>query len=172
MADETAVLLIDMQERFVCMLWRHTRRRLVKAQIELLQHCARENVPLFVLQYIGDGDVIEELWEAIENVPRAQFITKNWDDGFNETNLGGYLEELRVKSLVLTGVNASFCVKKTAQTAVRLGYKIATASSLIANYAMLQNLFFQDDYQLHRRWYKRNGVFHTEEVPPERLFLT
>ncbi len=153
-----AVLLIDMQPSFLGKISKKKKVGLVSRQIEVIRECARLDVPLIVLEYRNQGDTLIELMNEVRLVPRNQLIIKLYDDGFEGTDLNRILKGFSVKTLVLMGVNASYCVKKTALSAVGLGYKIITGDYLIDNTCRCCRHREKD-----RGWYMTNGVFH--EVP-------
>jgi len=130
---KVAALLVDMQRFFLRDLEVGVEASLIAAQKEIIRYCAQADIPLFVLEYNDEGRTIGELRHEIARVPQTKTIIKKHDDGFKRTALDECLQEFSITHLLLMGVNASFCVRDTARSALRRGYQIITADHLIAN---------------------------------------
>lgn len=153
--DGVAVLLIDMQVLFLQDLHPWIRARLIRSQLKVLKECAKKDIPVVCLEYEGYGPTHPSLLEALEKVPRTEFIRKDCNSGFRRTNLEQILKERFMSTtLVLMGVNASFCVLETAISARRKGFKLATAKDLIDNATYHFWLF------CHHRWFRKNGQLY------------
>ncbi len=143
-----------MQPKFVADLHPIDKGNLVGNQCDLLRVCAEKDIPLFILEHtITTGGTIDEVSVAAEKVPRAKVIRKEENDGFFRTTLRADLKALGTRSVILTGINASFCVLDTAFSALRFGHRIITAENLIADGVPGVNL------KKMRSWYKANGTF-------------
>lgn len=150
--EKMAVVIVDMQESFVSRVWEDEKESVIGHQVMLIRACAERDIPVVILEYTGDGETIRVLMTEIEKVPTTRKVVKYSNCGFYLTNLNTILVELGVRILVFTGINASFCVASTANSALRLGYKIATSEDLIADgrsHALGKS----------REWYRRNGLF-------------
>ena len=158
----SAVLLIDMQEKFVGKLERGKKEQLVRAQSAVIRHCAAVDTPLIVLEYEKYGPTIEELQAVIRNVPRVTVITKSKDNGFLGTDLHHTLDALGTQSFLITGINASCCVLETAHNAITKGYRILTAEDLIADSVSLNNYYSGWHPE---NWYRHNGVMLPNSAP-------
>jgi nicotinamidase-related amidase len=145
--DFSAALLIDMQEKFVRSLCLMDREMLVRSQTAVIRHCAAHDTPLIVLEFVDYGKTISELRTEIEEVPRASFITKSSNNGFRKTGLEEMPEMRRADSLLLMGINASYCVLATAKCAVEKRYRVITAFDLIANGNDIDQKVTLDDAQ-------------------------
>jgi nicotinamidase-related amidase len=129
----STAVLIDMQQEFVSTLETKTRDELVAAQTAVIRHCVAKDVPLVVLMYREQGAVIQELRLEIRKVPRIAVIVRDEYDGFYRTGLEQTLDMFGAESLLLMGINASCCVRQTAETALQKKFRIITASDLIAD---------------------------------------
>lgn len=158
--SSSAVLLIDMQPGFLGKMSKK-KTQLVSYQVGFIRECARLDIPVIVLEFAGQGDTLPELMDEVRLVPRNRQMTKLRDDGFMGTCLDRVLRELGVKKLVFMGVNASFCVRKTAESAMELGYEIITGDHLIANVNKCRCL---PCLSKSRDWYLANGVFCEEPL--------
>ncbi|MEK7126224.1 MAG: isochorismatase family protein [Patescibacteria group bacterium] len=130
----SVAVLIDMQKAFVDKVENERRNTLIEAQISVIRYCVAKDVPLIVLEYLGQGTTIEELRsEYIDRVPRVTVITRDEYDGFYRTELERILDSLRADSLLFMGISASCCVRHTAQTAICKKFRVITATDLIAD---------------------------------------
>lgn len=152
----SAVLLIDMQEKFVRKLERGKKEQLVRAQSAVIRHCAAKDTPLIVLEYEKYGPTIEALRAEAGKVPGVTIITKSKDNGFLGTDLHRTLDAFGVQSFLVMGINASCCVFETAHDAITKGYRICTASDLIADSVSLHDYY---PGWHPENWYSTNGVF-------------
>jgi len=163
-----AVLLVDMQERFVCQLRKRDRNLIIPRQLEVIRLCAERDIPLVVLEYLVwlqeeyeyfQEPTIPELFAEAQKVRRCKVVSKGRDDGFLETSLKATLESLGASHLLLMGVNAGGCVLATAGSAVKLGFRVITAGDLIANDRRPSKY---DKGDKSAPWYEKNGVFCQE----------
>ncbi|MBL4644533.1 MAG: cysteine hydrolase [Candidatus Pacebacteria bacterium] len=151
--DERAVILVDMQKDFVVDLFEDVRASIVDAQVRVIRACAKENIPLFVLEFRGEGRTIVELECEINRVPRVKFITKKRDNGFIRTSLGKDIKRLGVTAVSIMGMNAHACVLDTAKTALATGLHVSVPENLIADAC---NTGIRTGA---RQWYLDNGCF-------------
>jgi len=152
----TASLVIDMQPQFLQKIEDNERENLIRSQLMMLDLFVQRDIPTIVLEYLhfGVDRTNQEIRERVEKIPRHSYVTKTNDDGFKNPELAHQLKLLNVKFLLLMGINASYCVKKTAKSALSKGYVIFTARQLIANQSHTQTLFHDDIL-----WYEKNGVY-------------
>ncbi len=80
--DERVFLLIDMQESFLKNIDKSESDRIIQAQIEVLEYCAKYDHPVIALEYDGHGPTIESLAKKVKKVPQHSFITKSKANGF------------------------------------------------------------------------------------------
>ncbi|MEK6910447.1 MAG: isochorismatase family protein [Nanoarchaeota archaeon] len=151
----TAVVVVDMQERFLSMLDKLTRRQLVHNHLEVLDYCRENDVPVVGIRH----DIVafgKEYVYAIENkiaeVSRNRYFWKDKNDGFSNLKLQEYLSSLGIERLCLMGVFASRCVISTGQGALNNGFKIATSRDLITDSNYSQALLASFD------WFNANGT--------------
>lgn len=166
--NSTAVLLIDMQEKFMPGLSKGSQEMIVPAQVRVLRECAAENIPLIVIEYKYDGPTLALLEEEIKHIPTVHRIVKQADDAFSEPVLLTTLSRLGVERLLLMGVNASMCVQQTAASALKEGFEIVTARNLIADPA---SSAFGELMRDFADFYGKHGTLFTEVPPLKNLVL-
>lgn len=130
--DGLVVILIDMQQGFLDYLNNEEQERIILNQMYVIRWCAQENIPIVVLEYKRRKRTIDILIEELESVKNLEIIEKSHDDGFSNAELDYYLKKIGAKNLFLMGINASYCVKETAQGGIEKGYKIITSNDVIA----------------------------------------
>lgn len=132
--DNFAVILVDMQKRFIENLRHGEANRIIPKQLAVLKYCLSANTPIIVLEFkaFEYGATIEILLEEAKKNPNFYLISKYWHSGFEETDLDNYLKLIGAKNFFLMGINADFCVRSTARDAIRIGYKIITSNEVIS----------------------------------------
>lgn len=153
-----AVFLIDMQDSFLKSINTSEKEREVPYQIEVLDYCKRNEIPVFVLEYEGHGSTTNILKKRLDELDNKVYITKFHEDGFKDTDLSDQLNQRGIKNILLMGVNASACVLNTAKGAISKGYKIMTSKDLIADKVETSWQFWWD-YNESIDWYKENGIY-------------
>ena len=114
-----AVLLVDMQPGFVKHLFPDEEETLLRNKKRLLVECSRFDVLVISLLYKKYGKLITELRGAYNSVSRRINLVKPEDDGFSNPSLKSHLDNFNTKTVLLTGLNASYCVLDTAERAVK-----------------------------------------------------
>lgn len=156
-----AVLLIDMQEYFLEDICDEEKAREVPYQLEVLDYCKKENVPVLVLEYEGCGQTISILKEKVDSLEKKDYIKKKHDDGFIDTDLAEKLRKNDIEIVLLMGIYASACVLQTGQGAISEGFKIITSKDLIANPKPIPRYIYNPSELSNESidWYKANGTY-------------
>ncbi len=150
-----AVLLIDMQDRFLQRHHREDQKMLISAHGRVLDFCCEESLPVAVIEYEGYGLTTDYLREKVERLPKRETFTKTADNALVGTDLHHYLRSLEISDVVLLGINAEACVQRTAIDAKRKGYGLLTARDCIA-----QPRMYSSSENIGRvplsKWYEKN----------------
>ncbi|KIL35939.1 isochorismatase [Cohnella kolymensis] len=92
------------------------------------------HVPVIYVQHSEDeGEPLETnspgwyIHPAVEPAAGDLIIQKHTPDSFHETNLQHELAELRIKKVVLTGIQTDMCVDATCRRAGDLGFEVLVA---------------------------------------------
>ncbi len=145
-----AVILVDMQKKFVPDIRKGRAEVIIRKQQEVIRACAEKDVPIVVLEYDCCGKTIKALKRELRKVPRVLYLKKYHDSGFIGTVLGELLFTWNARTLLLMGVNAQCCVRSTASDALRHGFTVVTAPDLISGTE------YHDPHD-DIRWYQKNG---------------
>lgn len=147
-----AVLVIDMQEWFLTAIEYDEKLKEIPYQLEVLEYCKENNIPVFVLEYKNCGQTIKLLKDKIDGLKDKTYVTKPYDDGFAQTDLAELLRKSSIDTVLLMGINASACVLSTAAGAVMSGFKVMTSKDLISD----PRCYERDESV---SWYKENGIY-------------
>ncbi|MDP2907601.1 MAG: isochorismatase family protein [Nanoarchaeota archaeon] len=161
-----AVLLIDMQDYFLKEVSEEEKKSEIPYQLEVLNYCKDNNIPVFVLEYLQCGETTRILKEKVDSLPVKEYVTKGYNDSFLKTDLEAKLKSYGIESMLLMGVNASGCVKDTAEGAIRAGFKIMTSKDLIADpdWHVTEEFIIKKDGTHGKSdnsapWYKKHGIY-------------
>ncbi len=168
-SKKLAVLLIDMQDFFLKEVSEEEKKSEIPYQLEVLDYCKDNNIPVFVLEYLECGETTRILKEKVDSLPVKEYVTKSRNDGFFKTNLETKLRSYGIESILLIGVNASGCVKETAEGAIRAGFKIMTSKDLIAD----PEWYVTEEFIINKNgghgksdnsapWYKEYGIYRDD----------
>jgi len=144
-------LVIDMQPEFLKEVVE--KKELIECQSQVLHYCRKNNIAAIAVEYTNNGRTVQPLRKHIAKVPKHAIITKSAPDGFSNSELEKILRGWGADMLLLMGVNASLCVKDTAQGAADAGFKFMTAGQLIAD-----EIYFQKRNK-ELSWYRQNGLY-------------
>ncbi len=147
-----AVVVVDMQQKFLDYFDSNSRYHLVAMQLQMLDACRKHNVPVVALEYEGSGKTIRIIDEEIRRNKQHDFLRKEDMNGFYNPNLKTTLEGWKVKNICLMGILANDCVKATAKGAMSNHFGIITADDLIGD-----NI--PDAMQSTREWFANNGTY-------------
>jgi len=149
------VVLVDMQDFFLNNFSPAMRSSLISEQGKIVDLCMRKNIPLVVLEYKASGKdrgkTTPKLEQKIRKIKQEVIIKEN-NSGFTKTHLDSILKALKVREVIVMGVNANGCVQDTAIGAQKRGYKVATCLETMASAS-------NKDGQLSRKnkeWFRKN----------------
>jgi nicotinamidase-related amidase len=117
----TALLLIDIQDFY----FPGGKLPLVNPEAasekasEILKMFRSRNLPVIHIQHKGGSPIHRNVAPA----EGEKVITKNEANSFNGTDLLNYLDFLKVKRLVICGMQTQMCVEATTRAAYDLGFK-------------------------------------------------
>lgn len=132
----TVLIIVDMQDFFLQHFSPATKKELIENQLKIIDLCIKNNLPIVALEYkcrgVFRGETINVLKKRIA---KAQSVTiiKERNSGFTQTNLEEVLKNLKVKNIILMGVNANGCVQDTAIGAIHRGYQVITSFGIMAS---------------------------------------
>lgn len=152
-SDQTALIVIDMQRRFVTRGGNHeipanvkAVEDITKAQVEAIHQAKRARIPIVFLEYEGYGDTNSELKAAVRGYDRVRFILKDTDGMFSGGNahrkeLIEYLQSNNVGRLVITGANGGACVESSITGALDGNCTVLAYSQGIADFNYREFIF-------------------------------
>jgi nicotinamidase-related amidase len=136
-----ALLIIDIQEDYTGPMAKKRFRdgdRIVAASNALLRQAQTKGIPVAYIQNVIDNPMISliagginspgslgtEMDRRLLNIAGAKTFSKHRSDAFSNPELDAYLRENQVNQLLLTGLDAAYCVNITAQGALNRGYQV------------------------------------------------
>jgi len=153
--NKLAVLIIDMQPSFISRLREGEKERTIPNQIKVIRMCGTEKVPIFVteLEYWNNGRTIPEIMDEVSknSASPVEPISRQFSDAFDLTGLDSLLRNNGIGKLFLMGAYAEYCVLRTAEEAIGLGYQVITSNDVIAG---KRNHMTNNSVD----WYEQNGI--------------
>ena len=143
LTQNTALLIIDVQQGFDDPMWGKRNNPDVEANIALLlkkwraekrpvihvQHCSVN--PIYPLHPDNAGNAFKPEATTIAGEPIFQ---KTVNSAFIGTNLEEYLQEQGIENLVIVGLTTDHCVSTSVRMAGNLGFKVCLVSDATATF--------------------------------------
>jgi nicotinamidase-related amidase len=128
--DETALLVIDVQNGVVANAW--DRDGVLDRLATLIDRARMNDVPVVYVQH-EDEELVPgtEPWQIHERIaPRdgEPVVAKRYGDAFVETILPETLARLNAGHLIVAGAQTDACIRSTVHRAMGLGYDVTLAS--------------------------------------------
>jgi nicotinamidase-related amidase len=148
-APQTALIVIDIQEDYTGPLAKKRYRdgdRIVAASNALLEQARQKGMPVVYIENVIDNPLIGFLAggvnapgapgtatdQRILKVAGAKSFAKNRADAFSNPELDAFLRQTQVSKVLITGLDAAYCVNATTRGALNRGYKVTLFSEGIA----------------------------------------
>ena len=151
-----AVLVVDMQDFFLKKLNLEVRKELISNQQKVVDYCCNNDIKVIFFEYdaggVPRGHVTRLLKNSVTTSAKTMTIIKKNNSGFTKTKLDDILKKLKIKKILIMGVNANGCVQDTSISAIKRGYRVITCNGLIASSS-------RSDMNLssnNKRWYVKN----------------
>ncbi len=140
-APRTALIVIDIQEDFTGPQAKKRYRdgdRIIAASNNLLNQARKKGMPVVYIENVIDNPLIRLLAGGVNapnapgtatdrrllQIPGAGTFTKNRADAFSNPALDAFLRRNQVNTVLLTGLDAAYCVNATAKGALNRGYRV------------------------------------------------
>ncbi|MEK6927940.1 MAG: cysteine hydrolase family protein [Nanoarchaeota archaeon] len=163
--NKTAFVLVDMQENEMNGFSPDRRSGLVKSQEKVLDFCAERNMHVYAFKFEGHGELVGELNPILARVPRRNILLKRDSDCFSCCYFNPVLHRDGIRNLIIGGVNASYCVLVSADSAKSLGYNLGSAEDLMGD-----SDYVTSNLPSVHSWFRSNSMFYdTSESLVERL---
>lgn len=130
---EYAFMMIDMQAHYLEHLPSSRNKRLIDAQMQILEFCAEQDILVFDIGARTLGKTIFPLQKKLLDIPRKYRFFKPEEDAFSHPKLLDRLLDHGITHLCLTGVQASACVLETMKGVVRVGLYGITSENLVGD---------------------------------------
>ncbi|MGM5484364.1 MAG: isochorismatase family protein [Nanobdellota archaeon] len=121
------LLIIDMQPKFLDDIIH--KDSVIESTKNTIEASRDNDMPIYLVKMGYDSDVEERIKDAAIDYSQ---ITKERNNAFSDTDLYQNLEQDNIDNLVIAGINAHACVKKTTEEAVQK-YNIITSKDIIGD---------------------------------------
>jgi nicotinamidase-related amidase len=120
-ADDTALLVIDMQERLFPVM--HEKEKLLRNMLKLIRGAQVLEIPVILTEQYpkGLGPTLPEVKELLPDIKPIEKVSFNCCD---EEVFCRALGALKRKQLLVAGIEAHICVYQTAMALCRAGYEV------------------------------------------------
>jgi len=135
--DQRALLIIDLQNAVFDgkqIPPAYAADRLLDNAGALLRAARRSRVPVIYVQHCAAaGEALEEggpgwpIYAPVAPDAGEPVVCKRFASAFEATELHAVLQELGVRSLIVTGIQSEHCVAATCRAALELGYAVCLA---------------------------------------------
>lgn len=108
---------------------------------DLLEHFRQMDLPVVHIRHLSvrpgstyfiPGTEGAEIHASVQPLQDEKIVTKNYPNGFRETDLHEYLQEQQIEHLVISGMMSHMCVDSTARAGKDLGYRVTIAEDACA----------------------------------------
>jgi nicotinamidase-related amidase len=129
-ADNTALLVIDMQERLFPVM--HEKEKLLRNMLKLIRGAQVLEIPVVLTEQYprGLGPTLPEIKKLLPDVSPIEKVSFNCCD---EEVFCQALGNLKRKQVLVAGIEAHICVYQTAMALCRAGYDVQVVSDCVAS---------------------------------------
>ena len=128
-----AVMVVDMQERFLKYFRPELKESIIENQIKVLRHSAENNIPALAVEFEDEGKTITEIYKEIIQNNQYDTLIKKHENAFKAISVLDKLCDWEITDIFLMGVNASACIRNTAAGARKYGFNVITTPYVIGD---------------------------------------
>jgi nicotinamidase-related amidase len=140
---KTALVIIDIQNDYLP-AGKNELVNSVEASLkakDLLEHFRQRNLTVVHIRHLSvrpgstyfiPGTEGAEIHANVQPLLNEKIVTKNFPNGFRETDLHDYLQEQEIEHMVICGMMSHMCIDSTARAGKDLGYRITIAEDACA----------------------------------------
>jgi len=130
--EDSALLIIDIQERLYNAMESDIREKLIKNNSILLEMAKLFNMPVIVSEQYrkGLGPTTTELKEKIGDGP---VLEKMHFDCFSDQGLNSEFKKIGRRTFIITGIETHVCVFQTALSLLNNNYNVIIASDAVGS---------------------------------------
>ncbi|HEV8272257.1 MAG TPA: cysteine hydrolase family protein [Chitinophagaceae bacterium] len=170
---KTALVIIDIQNDYFP-AGKYELVNSVEASLkakDLLEHFRQRNLPVAHIRHLSvrpgstyfiPGTEGAEIHANVQPLQNEKIVTKNFPNGFRETDLHDYLQEQQIEHMVICGMMSHMCIDSTARAGRDLGYRITIAEDACTT----KDLFFQKQkipaQQIHQAFMAGLSYYYAE----------
>lgn len=180
MMECIAIIVIDMQTSLVEGNPYH-RDILIENIRSLIDMGRKKNMAVIYIRHHGKSSGLVknsdgwQIYKALTPQNDEKIFDKQYNSAFKNTRLKQYLEEKKIKNLILVGMQTEYCIDVTCKVAFEYGFKIVIPEDAISTY---DNSWLSgkqlNEYYTQRIWnHCFANVLSTQEIlkSAEKLFI-
>ena len=130
--EGTALVVIDFQEKLVPFVSK--RDETLKNAATMLQAARIYNIPIVLTEHYPKG-LGRTVPEISAHIPGIQPIEKVVFSAFGAPEFVKRLEELRIRTLIVEGIETHICINQTVHDALEMGYGVHVISDAVSSRA-------------------------------------
>jgi len=151
-----SILLIDVQSGFTDDLNKKDLDEILTAEKVILQEAIKYSIPVAVLEFKGEYSTLPVLRKLIART-KHKYIRKIKNDGFTTIQLDKKLQYWQTKKIIVTGLNANYCVRSTVNSGMKK-YQMISSIDLVNSIEEHKNK--SSDHLEGLNWLKQNINFY------------
>ena len=131
--DNVALLIVDMEDKWLKYLSGEDRAQLIENQIDILDnYCHPLDIPVIELVHGRGAKTTDKIQTLVENVPRHKHLERDTDNGFTNLELNRILQGWHIDIPIVSGINTPKCILALVEGGIDLGYRMATSAGLVS----------------------------------------
>lgn len=137
---DTVLLVVDVQKELIDG-HPYNEENVIRNIKNLIETCRKSSIEVVYIRHDGGiGDELEygtegwEIYHEIGPLPGEKIIEKQYNSAFRKTNLKEYLDERKVKNIILVGMQTEYCIDATCKVAFEYGYDIIVPKDTTTTY--------------------------------------
>jgi nicotinamidase-related amidase len=138
--EDTVLLIVDMQTALV-ESHPYNEEKLIHNIKRLISLCKEKKIEIIYVRHDGGaGDELEynsagwQIYHEIEPRDGEKIVEKRYNSAFKSTGLKEYLDNKGIKNIILTGMQAEYCMDATCKVAFEYGYHITIPEEATSTY--------------------------------------
>lgn len=136
--NETVLLIVDVQ---TTMMEDHPYQgeKLISGIQDLLTQSRKNHIEIIYVRHNGKDEFQPGTpgWQIYKEIQPAQdekIFDKHFNSAFRQTSLKGYLEQKRIKLIILVGMQTEYCIDATCKVAFEYGFEVIIPEGVVTTY--------------------------------------
>jgi len=127
-----ALVVVDLIEGFMSL--KPESQRIVPSLKRLLDAARKVGTPVIYVNHVLKNERHSRVVEDLKPTKRDLVLEKRDYSAFYKTGLDKILKNLKVKTLIVTGIHTDLCVRHTVEDAFKRGYRTVVPRDCVKSY--------------------------------------